>query len=320
MTTAPQLLREAVRVAPALLLVSAAVSVSAECLVTDPVFLAEGPISAVTAADGVAPDGVTATVGTITSMGVVIHVPPEAPVTSPTAILDMATFADATPFPGRDLGGYLGATVISEGCVKFSAADPLVPFALAENVFSDVAENVMLGVVTGPFVAGTGTLEVNGTPVALLSDARMPNLGINNPFGLPVTTDSITVGGDIAVEGYYGDDGTLHVWDVEVANGTLVDAVNPQISIQRFRCANEIRVLGGIYLGTPTCSFNGYAIDLFDGVGNPLPIDNLDVLDGLAPDPAFCSYDLQVAVDPCPESIRVVLRQGATPLAEATAP
>lgn len=299
---------------PALLLGLAAAPVSAQiCAATDPVFLAEGPVSAVSydPADGS---------GTITAMGVTFRVTPQTPVSTPTATLSMASFADSTPFPGRSEGGFLGATVIATGCVKFEAA---VPVAVADNVFSDVKENVVLGVVTAPLA--DGAFGANGQPVRLLSDARMPAHPISNAFGFTVTPESVTVGSNIALEGYYGnqDPKALNAWAVELDGGQLADS-GPQISIQRYRCTTNIEMRGGIYPATGgACNFGApLSIALFDGNNNPIPFaaGDLDVIDGVAPSAEFCSYRLRPAVTQCPASVRIELRSSGSKIAEATAP
>jgi hypothetical protein len=301
----------------ALLMALAAPGVLAQatpiCDAADPVFLAEGPIS------NVSLDGAGG--GAITAMGVTFQVPAAAPVSTPTAALTLDQFADPTPFPGRSQGGFLGATVIANGCVKINAG---VPTAVATDVFSDVAENVVLGVVTAPLTGAT--FGVDGTPTTLLADARMPAGPIANAFGFEVTPESLAVGANVAVEGYYSNDGSgvLNVWAVEVDGGTLVNAADAQISIQRFRCANDVQVQGGIYLGAgAACTFAApFSLALFDGAGNPIPFapGDLDVVNGIAPSVEFCSYRLRTPVAQCPAEVRVELRNNGTPIAEATAP
>jgi hypothetical protein len=315
--------RPVARLLPALIFGLAASGASAQiCSPLDPVFLAEGPVTSVVDLGGGN--------GTITAMGVTFQVLPETPIASPTASLTMSQFASTVPFPGRTQGGYLGATVIATGCVKNGANGP---YAVADDVFSDVAENVVLGVVTAP-LTGTaadgsgGSFGVNNRPVSRLTDARMPAAPVANAFGFPVTPESVAVGAQVAVEGYYSNDGSgvLHVWDTEVAGGTLAAPNTPQVSIQRFRCANTILIRGGIY-PTPgqACNFgNPYSLALFDGAGNPIPFDagkDLDVVNGVpGPDEQFCAYTLRPAVTQCPAEVKVELRNAGVPIAEATAP
>jgi hypothetical protein len=304
-----------------LILGFAAAPASAQiCAVTDPVFLAEGPVSAATA------DGAGG--GTITAMGITFQVTPTTPVASATAALSMAQFAGngADPFPGRVQPGFLGATVIATGCVK---TGPAGPFAVADDVFSDVKENVMLGVVTAPLVVdalGGRTFGADGTQVKMLTDARMPAGPITNPFGFPIVETSVVAGANVSVEGYFSNDGSnvLHAWAVET-DGALTQPATPQISIQRFRCANDIEIRGGIY-PTPgsACNFTApLSLALFDGAGAPIPFDSrtdLDVVNGVAPTADFCSYRLRPAVAQCPAVVTVKLLNGTAVVAEATAP
>jgi hypothetical protein len=290
-------------------------AISQICDPLEPVFLAEGPVSNVV--------DLGSGNGRITAMGVTFQVLPETPIHTPTAALTMTGFADQANFPGRNQSGFLGATVIATGCVKGGVA-------VADDVFSDVAENVVLGVVTAPLTGAAGdgsggSLGVNNRNVARLTDARMPAGDIANMFGFPVTPESVTVGTNIAVEGYYGDDGVLHVWDSEVDGGTLVAPAVPQVSIQRFRCANDIEIRGGIYpLPGGTCNFGApFSLGLFDGAGVAIPFDadeDLTIVNGIAPAQQFCSYRLRPAVTQCPAEVRIVLLNAGVPVAEATAP
>lgn len=294
------------------------------CVATDPPFLAEGPISAVTA-NGLA--------GTITSMGMTITVPETAPVSTPTAALDMARFADSTPFPGRAEPGFVGGTVIATGCVKTDANGAHV--YLADSVSSDVNENVMLGIVTGlPTVDAEQKvrLEVLGTPVELLQDARMPAHHLSNLYGMEIIPESVVPGNEISIEGYYGDTDpkTLHAWAAEVGGGNLVlvsDA--PQVSIQRFRCAGDLSLLGGIYFGAaagPSCNFDRsrHSLRLFNVEANQqIPFNSadtklLDVIPGVTPDEEFCSYRLDIQPAACPANIRIELLQDGQIIATAS--
>lgn len=285
------------------------------CDPLEPVFLAEGPVSNVVDLGGGN--------GRITAMGVTFEVRPDTPVSTPTAALTLTQFAAQTNFPGRNQAGFLGATVIATGCVKNGVA-------VADDVFSDVAENVVLGVVTAP-LTGTagdgsgGTLGVNDRTVSRLTDDRMPAGEIANMFGFAVTPASVAVGTNIAVEGYYGNDGVLHVWDTEVDGGTLIEPSLPQVSIQRFRCANDVEIRGGIYpVPGAACNFGApFSLALFDGQGVQIPFDadeDLLVVNGVAPNQQFCSYRLRPTVTQCPAEVRVELRSAGAPVASATAP
>lgn len=286
------------------------------CAPTDPVFMAEGPLSAI---EGTAGGGLL-----ITSLGVPIEVTPATVIGTPTrSPLTIAEFADEKPFPGRTQKGFLGATVIASGCVKLREGNPQPePYALAETVDSDVSENVLLGVVTGPLSAGE--FQADGTRVQLLDDSRMPARPMSNAFGFEIDPTTVAPGMNVAIEGYYASE-VLHAWSVEIDGARLADANTPQISIQRFGCAGDMELRGGIYLANGgACSLaGGYSLALFDAgtqTAIPFAAGDLDVTNGVAPAAEFCSYRLRPRVTQCPASVTVRLLLNSVPIAEATAP
>jgi hypothetical protein len=298
------------------------------CVATDPPFLAEGPIEAVSGN----PDGS----GTVTAMGITITVPAGTPVYTPTADLGgMQGFAAGTPFPGRTQPGFIGGTVISTGCVKTDASGNLV--FQADDVTSDVNENVLLGVVTSSPTSNEAPIGfgVQGTQVEMLTDARMPAEHLKNAFGFEVIPTTVPVGASAAVEGYFATDGSgvLHAWAAEVGGGDLVDPVNPQVSILRSRCDGELRVQGAIYQGdadgvapAPACNFAApYSLRLYNADANQEILfvdgDQLDVINGVAPDAQFCSYTMRlrsIGDAACPPNVRVDLLQSGVVIASAT--
>lgn len=292
------------------------------CAPTDPVFMAEGPLSAIS---------VNGEGGMITALGVPIEVTPGTLISTPTnPHLTMAEFAGGDPFPGRNQAGFLGATVIASGCVKFRdvGADPLtapVPYAVASEITSDVSENVLLGVVTAPL--SSDQFGADGTTVKMLVDPRMPAKPISNAFGFVIDPTTVMPGMNVAIEGYYSDNGSriLHTWAVEVDGAALAEPAKPQVSIQRFDCAGSIEMRGGIYLANGgACSFGtGYSLALFDA-DTHAPISylarDLEVTNGAAPAEEFCSYRLRPQVTQCPAAVTVKLLLNGVPIAEASAP
>jgi hypothetical protein len=274
------------------------------CVLADPVFLAEGPVSAIEYDS-------ESEVGYITSMDVRFLVPPGTPVETPTNPgLGMAGFADETSFPNRTQPGFIGATVQAQGCVKFEGGEP---YAVAEHVFSDVNEHVMLGVVTADLVEGK--FGVNEQPVHLLADERMPNEGVFNTFGFEVDPASVAQGAAVGIEGYYANDGSgiLHVWDVEVAGGTLADTENPQVSIARFRCGADLEIRGAVYLGTETCTLAApWSLAVFIE-NRAIPTSRLSTFNGVAPDLEFCTYQAR-SDEECPDEVTVTLLDGGSPV------
>lgn len=286
------------------------------CVPTDPVFMAEGPLSAIES------DGMGGLL--ITSLGVPITVTPATAISTPTnPALSLADFASTQRFPGRTQEGFLGATVIASGCVKFREDTPQpTPYALASEVTSDVSENVLLGVVTAGL--NNGAFGADGTTVQMLDDSRMPAKPMANAFGFDIDPTSVAPGMNVAIEGYYAS-GVLHAWSVEVDGAKLADASSPQVSIQRFGCAGDIELRGGIYLANGgACSFGGgYSLALIDaGTQTAIPFaqGDLAVTNGVAPTAEFCSYRLRPRVAQCPASVTVRLLLNGVPIAEATAP
>ncbi len=312
-------------ISSALLMLGAASGASAQvvtCAAGDPVFLVEGPVSAVTPPDA---NGV----GTITAMGVTFQVPPGIPVVTPTnSELGMAGFADQTPFPGRDQPGFIGATVTANGCVKFTAGDPAAtppvlpqPFAVAGDVISDVNENVLLGAVS----ANTGTVvSILGTPVSVLTDARMPGptvtvngavVGTWTRGGIPVTTESIPLGANAALEGYFANDGTYYVWSVDVAGGTPRLNV-AQTGIIDVRCGpvgapGRLQVTGGSFTPSTITPAACNETLTFVNAADPNIVFGTGTVLATVPPSAFCEYLVRFDVAACPANVTVLNSNGS---------
>lgn len=146
----------------------------------------EGPISAVE----INPDGSA----TITVMGMEILVPPTATVTTPTATLSLSQLGDPSPLPGRTEAGFIGGTAIILGTANAAG------LVTADEVFTEPAENILIGVVTSN---SPDPLTVNHVPVQFLTDGRMPAKPPFNELGLEVDPARIPVGGAAAVAGYF---------------------------------------------------------------------------------------------------------------------
>lgn len=159
---------------------------------------------------------------TMVVMGMTVNVPVSAVITSPTATLTPAQLADATPLPGRPQPGFIGGTAIINGTVDASG------LVTAGDVFVEPSENVVLGIVT----ANTSTqISVNGIPVSLITDARMPANPVQDVNGIAIIPSSIPVGVGAGVEGYFSD-GTFYAFMIEADEGTPVN-VQPQVVITR---------------------------------------------------------------------------------------
>jgi len=150
--------------------------------------------------------------GTITVMGIVIHIPEGTPIATPTATLTMAQLADATSLPGRLQPGFIGAAAVVNGTSTSGRV-------IASDVFVTPAQNLLVGQVTR-----NQPLEVNGITVEILNDSRMPGGPLKSIVGVAVVPGTVPVGAAATVEGYFGHGGTLHATFVEVEDGTPLDA------------------------------------------------------------------------------------------------
>lgn len=195
--------------------------------------LFEGPVN------GLQSDGNGGALMTV--MGTTITVPPTAAITTPSATLTVAQLLDPAPLPGRTQPGFLASTTITEGSVN-----PATGVFTTTEVFVEPAENVILGVVT----ENLAQLRVNGIPIVMLTDPRMPASPVHNDLGFEVNLAAVPVGAPASVNGYYSNDGSglFYAFALEVAG---VQAANPalQVSITRVvadPAARSLEVRGGV--------------------------------------------------------------------------
>jgi hypothetical protein len=226
----------------------------------------EGPISAVE-------DNLDGT-GTITVMGMTIQIPATAVITTPTTTLTMAQLADPSPLPGRTQAGFIGGTAIAVGTVD---ADGQVT---AESVFTEPAENVILGVITSN---APDPLTMNNVPIVLLSDSRMPAGPPLNDLGLEIVLDNIPLGTAAAVGGYF--DGTnFQAFSLEAAGAAPADQT-PLVGITRAAGRNgggRLEVRGGLsgISGDQTLELRNGNTDqvLAVLIAEEIPVDGVAVL------------------------------------------
>ncbi len=206
------------------------------------------------------------------SPGPVIVVPaavPPAPlrqksIRSPSQRLTVDELISLTPLPGRSpQEGFKGGTIIAEG---FYSTDTLngVNVFLANHVFVEPAETVLIGAVTGN--NGT-TIQVNTVDVVPLTDARISTNPANrlvpiylNDSGFEITLASITLTpttpnlpapatppAPTAVEGYYAG-GQMFAHLIEFGGpGLLAPLAEPALPIDFPRISIEraqVRDLG----------------------------------------------------------------------------
>ena len=254
----------------------------------------EGPMSAYTAD--------TANTGTLTVMNNKIEVTAATAFVSPTetrdellarrvngqrvlnqagAVYNVSNWMRGDTFRGRAARGLIGATVIVTGTV-----DPVSGIITASEVFSDIAENVILGAVSdnvctnekcnnpGDYIRGngpTGPLFIpnmdNRLPALPITDAGLFELNLTNkkfnvgPTGAPVVT---SFGG----EGYFserpvvGTEQAVVYWAFELGENRpdlLLNPGIPEISTLRVRCTEGSRIEVRGFVHAPTTA-NGVAI------------------------------------------------------------
>lgn len=209
----------------------------------------EGPLTAV-ASDG-------GTGATVVVLGSVIQVPATAVVHSPTAPLTIAQLLDVTPLPGRTQAGFLGGTALVNGSI-----DPVTGVMTAADLLVDPAESVILGAVT----ANGANLVVNGVPLVLINDPRIPGTPLLNDIGFPINAASVTVGKAANVLGYPSTDGSglFQAFNVAI---TGVPAANPAFQAIITRNVGNAKALsldlrGGI-AGLPTTG--AITVQVFSG-------------------------------------------------------
>lgn len=265
----------------------------------------EGPISGIT----YDPQDESATV---TVFGVPFRVPKGTPISTPTrSDLTTGELADTGKFSGRSQDGFVGGTAIMVG----ESANGVTTIT---SVFAEPAENVALGVITHN--DSENGIRALGIPLKPIQDGaitpRIPPEGFHNSFGFAVNPATVPVGAGAGVEGYFGEDGALHYFLVEVTAGDLLEDV-PQTSILRARCdpGGRLEVQGASYQpAVATIEFRNKNNELF---GNITTIASLE-------DPRFGDYRFRTdvnngevdSVGACPSVIKAVNLANGT---EATA-
>ena len=252
--------------------------------------LLEGPISAVTAN----PDGS----GNITVLGVLVNIPAGTPITTPTASLTIDQAADPTPLPGRIQPGFLGGTAIIEG-------DSVLGVNTASSLFMEPSENILGADVTS---VPPAAIEIGGTTLQALTDARIPADPVMNDFGFEVDPASVPTGVDAVAEGYFSNNGSgiFNYFALAVADGVMINAGQPEISITRAQCiagANpgdpiELRVLGAVHdPALVSITLKDFGPTTFDIQSSAINADN----------PVFGDYSFNVRNNPafqvCPASV-----------------
>lgn len=199
----------------------------------------EGPLSEVRGVNA----GPVVGERTVRINGVLAVVPNGTPITSPTN--GNLRFRDirGEPLPGRNPRGFLGGTCLCETEVDLATGEvTMVQMDL------EPAENVILGSITeaicvtdscDPDDDPGNSLLINGTLLNPNTDPRITSdLPTNRGFELNIRASAdagLLVGSPAAGEGYFGNDGSLHYYFLEIDGGILARAGEPEVSAERFQ-------------------------------------------------------------------------------------
>jgi hypothetical protein len=269
-------------------------------------------------------------VGEMRVMGVTIKVLDTTPIRTPTN--DSLTLSDLAtgPLPGRGSApGFVDGTAIVTG-------DSQGGVIYATDVFSDFAENVIVGEATG--ITEDENLVTRATINRMIvqpsTDPRMPAGPPINSFGFEINPTNILEGSLVAAEGYHANN-RLYYHTLEADNGLLLNAGTPEVSVLRAQCRirgrnrDELEVRGGTH--DPA---NGrVTIQRFVPNVNPLlegswqnvaPINLVPIIDNTVSPPQglyrYNASNLNLGAV-CPAQIRAVLRAAATtPIIATSAP
>ena len=293
----------------------------------------EGPISAI----NLNPDGS----GMITVMGIEVQIPIGTPINPPTRLISMAQLSDPAPLAGRTEPGLIGGTAIIIG----DTPDGIIN--IAEDIFVEPAENVILGVITAadcPIPApgddadrarfrlcNNNSMQALGTDLFRLTNAntsfRMPadppvnelgfqiNLGLTHEAGL-------LVGAAVALEGYFASD-RLNWFAFEYAGiGVLRREDQPEISILRAQCRErddgiELDVMGAVHLANLDDPTGTQVRIRVPGAGGTVfgTVGVTPLIPEIPTEPVqFGEYDFALDGDPnfpvCPDTIRAIFLDG----------
>ena len=178
-------------------------------------------------------------------MDITVTVPLGTAVSTPTSDdIGLAGLVNPTPFPGRSEAGFLGGTAIVLGTVGLDG------IVIAESVFAEPAENVVLGIVTPSLPSDpVGSLRVSGMLVQFLNDPRILFDGPKNDLGFEVALTSVIPGTAVGIEGYYSvGANTFYAFLLEAVG---VPALNPALQVSILRAQGrtdrgELEVRGGV--------------------------------------------------------------------------
>jgi len=198
--------------------------------------LVEGPISAI------ADDGAGGIWITVVDVSILVPqgVFTSGSATSPTAVLSQAQLLDTAPMPGRSEPGFIGGTAIINGSSTVGGD------FVADDLFVEPAENVVLGIITAN---DNCALSLQGVPLVMVADGRMPAGDAVNAAGFQVDYCQTPVGGAAAIEGYYSG-GALYVFAFESDDAPVLSG-DGVVTISRAQCSgNRLEVRGSTTAGS----------------------------------------------------------------------
>jgi hypothetical protein len=300
----------------------------------------EGPMTRVVAYDAARTDTVTgrSVIGEMTVMGVpimvletaLVHTPTAASTDVASAIEALRGFSDSAPrLQGRSSNGFIGGTAIVVG-------ESISGVVYASDVFSDFAENVIVGEATAPVFVNeqVSRATINNVVIRRITDSRMPGAPATNGLGLRIDATQVTPGTLVAAEGYYSSSqNTLWYHHIEADDAPLANTTDTQVGILRADCRirgggrDEIQVRGGvaipanasvqIRIPSPTLANPNRFVSIGSVTAVPVP--------GTTPPQGQYDADFRNLTIPggvCPSRVRAVVLEGnvgATRTATATA-
>lgn len=319
----------------------------------------EGPLDTYTAINGQSGEmivmGVPVLVDTTTSFVTPTKARTDLPnpnsPTGTTGTLPINQWIRGAPFEGLRRAGFLGNTVIVTGDWDPTAVRPdgSLGAVRATEVFSDISENVILGVITGnncssPTCQAPGDyIRANNGPAFVPNtDKRLPANAILDAglFQLDLENADLT-GTLMGGEGYYtidpiaiGDGTTekaLVYWSFELGDirpDLLLDKANEEVSVLRIRCdaGDRLEVRGWVH--QPVDDF-GQSTAGTAAVGTiratmsfPNAPDIVRTSNDLVPElnNAYAGYQLRADVPNCADQVKVEWVVNGIVLAEETAP
>jgi hypothetical protein len=192
----------------------------------------------------------------MTIMGIDVYVRSNAFIHTPTAENLTMDQLDIGPLPGRADQGFNGGTGIVLG-------ESIGGVFYASDVFSDLAENVVVGEATGVTENANGVerMTINGMELIRLKDPRMPAGPAINAFGFAIQPTAINPGSLVAAEGYFAK-GRLYYHTLEADSAPILRPDRAEVSMMRADCRvrgggrDEIEVRGGTHnaAGQPATS------------------------------------------------------------------